>query len=96
MSLAGQVLEGLLFAFILLLWIRLVMGIVQGFARSWHPHGPVLVVLEAVFSLTDPPVRLVRRVLPPLRLGGVALDLSVGLVLIAAYVLQAVVRSSFL
>jgi YggT family protein len=96
MSIAGQVLEGLLFIFIVCLWVRFVIGIVQLFARSWHPRGPVLLVLEAVFSITDPPVRLVRRVLPTVRLGGVALDLSLWVVLIVAYVLQAAVRSTLL
>jgi len=96
MSVAGQVLEGLLFVFIVCLWIRFIVGIVQLFARTWHPRGPVLLVLEAVFSITDPPVRLVRRILPTLRLGGAALDLSLWVVLIVAYVLQAVVRSTLL
>ena len=96
MSVAGQVLEGLLFLFIVCLWIRFVIGIVQLFARSWHPRGPVLLLLEAVYSITDPPILLVRRVLPTVRLGGVALDLSLWVVLIVAYVLQAVVRSTLL
>ena len=62
--------------FILLLFARFIVDWVQMFARQWTPHGPVLVVLEAVYSITDPPIKAVRRILPPLRLGGMALDLS--------------------
>lgn len=46
------------------------------FARSWQPRGIVLVFVEMVFTVTDPPLRFVRRYLPPLRLGSVAVDLS--------------------
>jgi YggT family protein len=93
---AGQVLEGLLFCFIALLWIRFVAEWVQVFARTWKPGGVVLVLLEAVFSVTDPPINAVRRVLPPLRIGGAALDLSWLLVLVAAYALRAAVSAIFL
>ena len=55
---------------------RLVLDYVQMFARSWVPHGFWLVVCEGVYTVTDPPMRLLRRVIPPLRLGGVSLDLS--------------------
>jgi YggT family protein len=95
-NVAGQLIEGLLFCFIALLWIRLIVEWVQVFARSWRPQGAVLLLLEGVFSVTDPPVRSVRRIVPPLRLGGVAIDLSLMLVLIGAYVLKAVAASIFL
>jgi YggT family protein len=93
---AGQVLEGLLFCFIAFLWIRFVADWVQVFARTWRPSGIVLVLLEAVFSITDPPIKAVRRVVPPLRIGGAALDLSWLLVLVAAYALRAAVSAIFL
>jgi len=95
-NVAGQLIEGLLFCFIALLWIRFIVDWVQVLARSWRPRGPVLLLLEGVFSVTDPPVRAVRRIVPPLRLGGVAIDLSLMLVLIGAYVLKAVAASIFL
>ncbi len=57
------------------------------FAHSWSPRGPVLVGLEVVYSLTDPPMKLLRRLIPPLRIGGMALDLSILLVLLICYVL---------
>jgi len=95
LSVVGQILHGLLWAFIALLWIRFIVDWVQVFARSWSPSGPVLVLLEVVYSVTDPPIKTLRRVIPPLRLGSVALDLSFIIVLIAAYLLLNVVEQVF-
>jgi len=92
----GQVLHGLLWAFIALLWVRFIVDWVQVFARSWSPSGVLLVLLEVVYSVTDPPIKALRRVIPPLRLGQVALDLSFIIVLIGAYLLLNVVERVFL
>ena len=72
------------------------MDWVQIFARSWTPRGVLLVALEVVYSITDPPIKALRRVIPPLRIGSVALDLSFLIVMIAAYVLLQVNRQIFL
>jgi YggT family protein len=85
--LVGQVIHTILWIFIALLWIRFVVDWVQVFARSWSPSGVLLVVLEAVYSVTDPPINALRKVIPPLRLGSVALDLSFLIVLFGAYLL---------
>ena len=90
MIVVGQVIEGLLWFFIALLWIRFVVDWVQVFARSWSPRGPLLVLLEIVYSVTDPPIRALRRVIPPLRIG------SFLIVIISAYVLLRVNRAIFL
>jgi YggT family protein len=74
--------------FLWLLLIRLVVDWVQVFARSWTPRGPVLFVLEIVYSVTDPPIKFIRRFIPPLRIGSVALDTSFLVVLIAVYLLM--------
>ena len=95
MNVVGQVIHGLLWFFIALLWIRFVVDWVQVFARSWSPRGPLLVLLEVVYSITDPPIRALRRVIPPLRLGSIALDLSFLIVMISAYVLLRVNREIF-
>ena len=95
MTAIGSVLHFLLLIFILLLIARFIVDWVQVFARQWTPHGPALVVLEAVYSTTDPPIKALRRVIPPLRLGSVALDLSFLLVMILAYVALAVNRQIF-
>ena len=96
MHIAGQIIEGLLWFFIAMLWIRFVVDWVQIFARSWVPRGLLLVLLEFVYSVTDPPIKALRKVIPPLRLGNFALDLSFIIVMIVAYVLLYVNRSVFL
>jgi YggT family protein len=82
-----------LWLFLALLFVRFIVDWVQVFARSWTPTGPILVVLEVVYTVTDPPILFFRRFIPPLRLGSVALDLSFMIVLIITYLLLIVVRS---
>ena len=96
MSVAGGLIEAVLWVFIALLWVRFVVDWVQVFARSWAPHGVLLVVLEGVYSTTDPPIKALRRVIPPLRIGSISLDLSFLIVMIAAYVLLRINREIFL
>jgi YggT family protein len=72
----GQVVILVLWLFFILLIARLVLDYVQMFARSWRPKGPLLVVAEVIYTITDPPLRALRKVIPPLRLGSVSLDLS--------------------
>jgi YggT family protein len=69
------------------MWVRFIVDWVQVFARSWSPRGVLLVVLEVVYSITDPPIKALRKVIPPLRLGNFALDLSFLIVFISAYIL---------
>jgi YggT family protein len=95
MLIAGQIIEGILWVFIALLWIRFIVDWVQVFARVWQPRGGVLVLLETVYTITDPPIRALRRFIPPLRLGSFALDLSFLIVMITAYLLLQVNRSIF-
>jgi YggT family protein len=92
----GQFIQGILWMFMVLLIIRLVVDWIQVFARSWQPTGPILVVLEIVFSITDPPIKAIRRVIPPLRLGSIALDVSFILVFIVVILLMRVNQAIFL
>ncbi|WP_068430215.1 YggT family protein [Piscicoccus intestinalis] len=62
--------------YIMVLIGRLIIDWIQVFARDWRPRGVLAVICEAVYTVTDPPLRALRRVIPPIRLGGVALDLS--------------------
>jgi YggT family protein len=96
MQIVGQVLYILLWAFIALMWVRFVVDWVQVFARSWQPHGILLVALEGVYSATDPPIKALRRVIPPLRLGTIAIDLSFLIVMLVAYLLLRVVVTTML
>jgi YggT family protein len=72
----GAIVYGALWFFFLLLIGRLVLDYIQMFARSWRPRGPLLVVAEIVYTITDPPLKALRRVIPPLRIGQITLDLS--------------------
>ena len=83
----GTVIYVVLWIFLALLWVRFVVDWVQVFARSWRPRGVLLVALEGVYTVTDPPINALRRVIPPLRLGSVALDLSFLIVMLATYLL---------
>jgi YggT family protein len=92
LTLVGQIIHVVLFSFIGLLWVRFVIDWVQVFARSWSPTGALLVALEVVYTITDPPIRFFRKFIPPLRLGNFALDLSFIIVLIVAYIALSVNR----
>jgi YggT family protein len=78
----------LLWLYLLALVLRMVLDWVQYFARDWRPTGVVLVLAELVYTLTDPPLRLVRRVIPPLRIGNMALDIGFMLVFFVVLVLS--------
>jgi YggT family protein len=85
------VLYYVLWIYLLFLIARLILSWIQAFSRSWHPTGVVLVIAEAVYTATDPPLRLLRRYIPTVRLGTVALDLSfMVLFLVIIVLLQAV------
>ena len=87
MSAVGQILATALWLYWLVLIARLVFDFVQIFARQWRPTGIILIIAEAIYSITDPPLRLLRRVIPPLRLGGVQFDLALLVLLIGIQLL---------
>lgn len=89
----GDILYWLLSFYFLVLIIRLIFDWVQVFSRSWRPSGVVLVIAEVVYSLTDPPIRFLRRLIPPLRLGGVALDLGFLILILAVSIGRGLVRT---
>jgi YggT family protein len=79
-----------LFSFWLLLTARVVVELVRSFARGWRPAGGVAVALETVYTVTDPPVRLLRRIIPTVRIGGIGLDLSIIVLLLVVIILMRV------
>ena len=87
MAVVGQVLATLLWIYWLILIGRLIFDFVQIFARGWQPRGPLLIVAEAIYTVTDPPLRLLRKVIPPLRLGGAQFDLAFLILIIAVQIL---------
>lgn len=83
----------LLFIFWLLLIARVIVEFVRAFARDWRPTGFMVVVLEAIFTITDPPVKLFRRIIPSVSLGGVRLDLSIMALLFVMFLLMNFVQA---
>jgi YggT family protein len=81
-----QLLGYALFAFWLLLILRVIIEFVRSFSRDWHPTGLTVVCLEIVMSITDPPVRLLRRLIPQLTVGAVRFDLSIMVLLLVAFI----------
>jgi YggT family protein len=82
------VLYWVLFVFWLFLTARVVVELVRAFAREWRPAGGVAVTLETIYTVTDPPVRLLRRMIPMVRIGGVGLDLSIMVLLLVVFILM--------
>ena len=83
----------ILYFFGLLLIARVVIEFIRSFARDWHPSGFIVVILEVIFTITDPPVRLLRRLIPPIPLGGIRLDVSIMVLLLLVIVLQMAAQS---
>ena len=84
----GQTLYLVLYIFWLTLLVRFVLGFVLSFGRRWHPGRAAAASLEVVWSVTDPPLKALRRMIPPLRLGTVSVDLSALVLLLILYVLM--------
>ena len=80
----------LVFIFFILLFVRLVLDWVQVFVREWRPRGVMLVVAEVTYTVTDPPLKAVRKVIPPLTLGSVRLDLAFLVVMLTCSLLLSV------
>lgn len=76
MSGLGEIVATILWLYFVVLLARFVIDLVTMLSRGWEPKGFVLLVCEAIFTLTDPPLKLLRKLIPPIKLGGVSLDLS--------------------
>jgi YggT family protein len=84
----GQSLYLVLYLFWLTLMARFVLSFVLSFGRRWHPGRVAAASLEMVWSVTDPPLKALRRMIPPLRIGTVSVDLSALVLLLILYVLM--------
>jgi len=96
MAILQSVVLGLLSVYEFVLFIRVILSWVVAFNRDWTPRGPMLVVSEIVYTLTDPPLRVIRRVVKPIRMGAVALDLSVLVLFFLIFFLTYLVNAFFL
>ncbi len=88
----GTILYTILYLYFWVMIGRLVIDYVQIFSRSWSPTGGMLVLVELIYSLTDPPLKFFRRFIPPLRLGSVSLDLSFIVVIILLQIAMGIAR----
>ena len=88
MALLLQIVSSILLVFLILLFARFVVDWVMVLARSWRPQGLVAAGLEVVYATTDPPLKAVRKVIPPLNLGTIRLDLGFMVLLIAVILLR--------
>ncbi len=89
----GSILYQLLWLYLLIMIGRLVFDYVQMFARNWRPSGFLLLLVEMIYSLTDPPLKFFRRFVPPLRIGSISLDLSFLIVIILIQIAMSIVAS---
>ncbi len=90
MTIIFGLLQFVVFLFILFLLGRIVLSWVQALARDWRPTGAVLVIVEAIYTVTDPPIKRLRSWIPPLTIGQIRLDLAVLILFFACYFLLAV------
>jgi len=93
LSLVGSILSAFLFIYIVLLLARLVLEYIPMFNREWRPRGATLVIAEIVYTVTDPPIKLIRRFIPPLRIGGIAFDFGFAITMFLCFLLLSVTRS---
>jgi YggT family protein len=87
----GRILAAIVQLFLLALFGRLILDYIRMFSRNWRPRGIVLAIVELLFAVTDPPLKFVRKFVPPLRLGAVNLDLSFIVVFFAVQLLSRVI-----
>lgn len=92
-SVIAQILNALVLIFVLILLVRLILDWVPMFNREWRPRGAGLVVAEIVYTVTDPPIRFLRRFIPPLRVGGIAIDFAFAITMLLCFVLLGITRS---
>ena len=93
MNVLLDIVASVLLVFLILLFARFVVDWVMVLARSWRPSGLVAAGLEVVYSTTDPPLKAIRRVIPPLNLGSIRLDLGFMVLLIAVVILRGITTS---
>jgi YggT family protein len=69
--------------FFIALWMRFIFDWVRVLSKNFTPKGPLLILAEASYSVTDKPLTAVRRFVPTIRFGGAAIDLGWSVVMIA-------------
>jgi YggT family protein len=82
-----------LLLYIFVLFARLILDYIPLFNREWRPKGFGLVMAEVIYTITDPPIRFFRRLIPPLRIGGLSLDFGFTLTMFLVLIVMAIVRA---
>lgn len=91
-SVVASIVHLLLLIYMFVLFVRLVLDYIPLFNRQWRPKGAGLIAAEAVYTVTDPPIRLFRRLIPPLRVGALSLDFGFALTMLIVLILMSIVR----
>jgi YggT family protein len=82
------IIQFLLGLYLLVMFGRFILDWVQAVSRGWRPRGAMVVVAEIVYTITDPPIKFVRRFVKPIRLGAIQLDLAFTIVIFAVLILR--------
>ena len=93
MSTILSLLATILWLYMLILIGRLIFDWVQVFSRDWEPSGPLLIIAEVIYTITDPPINFLRRFIPPLKLGRVSLDLSFLVLILGLAIVMGILNS---
>ena len=92
-TLIASILNTLLLLYVFVLLARLVLEWIPVFNREWRPKGAGLVAAEIVYTITDPPIKFFRRLIPPLRIGAIAIDFGFALTMLLCFILLSVTRA---
>ncbi|WP_144873324.1 YggT family protein [Microbacterium sp. 1.5R] len=90
-SVVASIVHTALLLYLLVLFARLILDYIPMFNREWRPKGAGLVAAEVVYTITDPPVRFFRRIIPPLRIGSLSLDFGFSLTILIVLILMNIV-----
>lgn len=91
----ASIIHLMLLLYLLVLFARLILDYIPLFNREWRPKGAGLVAAEAVYTVTDPPVRFFRRIIPPLRIGSISLDFGFSITILIVLILMNIVGIFF-
>ncbi|MGY4856674.1 YggT family protein [Cryobacterium sp. AP23] len=89
-ALIGSIAYFALLLYFFVLWGRFIVDLVRGVNRAWRPQGFVLVLIEFVYTVTDPPVNFFRRIFPPLRIGPIAFDFGWSLTMLCTIIAMSI------
>lgn len=91
----GTIVSVLLRIYILVLWGRFILEWILVLKRDFRPRGALAVLVESVYTVTDPPIKMFRRLLPPVRIGQIMLDLGWLLTMFSCWILLALIPGYF-